>query len=252
MKNTKFILDRPKIDLEEIEKRQDLEKIVTGSGLNRPRIIKKRMIVLAAAVSLLASIWVMINFINDSSSGQIPKDNLTVKSVISGGDKEVKKGLKISAEKNTESANNVEQSLKRKEILNSNSESYLMNSDDKYIAKPNSFENKVSSSSSLKKFLGVPNIGGIHSGSIKSSELLKINIIESGNSQPITSFMVGYFNGTTDVMEFVSGNTLSEKLKHDLVEFNMGKMVFFTEMYNIDNEGKMRMLPPVNIKILPN
>ena len=103
-----------------------------------------------------------------------------------------------------------------------------------------------------KKRLDVPNIGGICDGSIKASELLKFEMIESGSTVPISSYMVGYFNGTTDVMEFVEGNRLSEKLKHDLVEYNTGEVVFFTEMYVLNNEGKWRMLPPIKFKILPN
>jgi hypothetical protein len=103
-----------------------------------------------------------------------------------------------------------------------------------------------------KNRLDVPNIGGVSDGSIKGNELLKFEMIESGSAVPISSYMVGYYNGTTDVMEFVEGNRLSEKLKHDLVEYNTGEVVFFTEMYVLNSEGKWRMLPPIKFKILPN
>jgi hypothetical protein len=64
--------------------------------------------------------------------------------------------------------------------------------------------------------------------------------------------MIGYFNGTTDVLEYVTGNELSEKLKNNIIEFNTGEMIFFTEMYVNDSDGKLVMLSPINLRILPN
>jgi hypothetical protein len=104
----------------------------------------------------------------------------------------------------------------------------------------------------VKKPLTVPNIGGVHSGAMKASELMKYSVIESGTTEPIKSFMIGYFNGTTDVLEYVTGNELSEKLKNNIIEFNTGEMIFFTEMYVNDSDGKLVMLSPINLRILPN
>jgi hypothetical protein len=104
----------------------------------------------------------------------------------------------------------------------------------------------------VDKMSGIPTIGGIHNGVMKGSELLKIEKIESGSTDELKSFMIGYFNGTTDVMEFVSGNLLTDKLKQDIILFNTGQTIFFTEMYTTDNDGKLRMLPSINLKILPN
>jgi phosphohistidine swiveling domain-containing protein len=98
---------------------------------------------------------------------------------------------------------------------------------------------------------GVPTIGGIHSGSIKKASFLGSVKMESGVEGEITSFMVGYYNGTTEVLEFVSGNALSEKLKNEIVTYNMNEMVFFTEILSETSDGKQLVLPSINLKIIP-
>jgi hypothetical protein len=75
--------------------------------------------------------------------------------------------------------------------------------------------------------------------------------MESGVEGEITSFMVGYYNGTTEVLEFVSGNALSEKLKNEIVTYNMNEMVFFTEILSETSDGKQLVLPSINLKIIP-
>jgi hypothetical protein len=247
MKTTKINLDRPNISSEEIEKKQDLTKVLEGVKKYKPGVFKNVWFYGVVGASCAAAIWFYTGIKNNTSR---PSDETRVAktSVLSfnNSPNTTQKSNQNQAE------NEAVTSIKKKP-----SESITLSSSSGIQSE----ENKIASSStvkrntqinSAKKLLGVPNIGGIHSGSIKGSELMKWNTIESGTNELIKSFMIGYFNGTTDVMEFVAGNELSEKLKHDILAYNTGEMIFFTEMYSTDSEGKIRMLPSINLRILPN
>jgi len=249
MKTTKINLDRSKISSEEIEKKQDFQKIVKSLSLKKPGVLRNPWFYgVVGACSLAAFV-----LIKNAKTVEQPNQGvqLSQASVMPIHHEEP-----VAVKSNsTNSSNEIETASSTKEmksmvtsdlslVTNPASNNALDNTSKKVIAK------KVPNG--LKKTLNVPNIGGVHSGAIKGSELMKWNIIESGTSEPIKSFMIGYFNGTTEVMEFVSGNELSEKLKRDIVAFNTGEMIFFTEMYSSDNEGKLHMLPPINLRILPN
>lgn len=246
MKTTKINLDRPKISSEEIEKKQDFQKIVKGLSLKKPGVLRNPWFYgVVGACSLAAFV-----LIENSKTVEKPNRSIEISQAsIMPIHQEKMIDVKSNSDKKIENAS----STKEVKSMTSSDQSLINNAEtnkEEEITAKKVMVKKIPNT--LKKTLSVPNIGGVHSGAIKGSELLKWNIIESGTNEPIKSFMIGYFNGTTDVMEFVSGNELSEKLKHDIIAFNTGEMIFFTEMYSSDNEGKIHMLPSINLRILPN
>ena len=247
MKTTKINLDRPKISSEEIEKKQDLTKVLEGAKASKPGVLSNVWFYGVVGASCAAAIWFYTG-IKSNTSRPSDENRIAKTSVLSFNN-----SPNITQKSNQNQAKieaTTSNKKKQAELITSTSSSGIPLQENKI--EPSSSIKKITPNLSSKKLLGVPNIGGIHSGSIKGSELIKWNTIESGTNELIKSFMIGYFNGTTDVMEFVSGNQLSEKLKHDIVAYNTGEMIFFTEMYSTDSEGKIHMLPSINLRILPN
>jgi hypothetical protein len=235
MKLRRFVVDRSEVGSEEIQKRQNLEEIIQGQRDAQPRFFRNRWFLSGLALSLLMLVWISLHLTKDA-----PKEEKSHRNSIPV---KLKNSITTSLKADSE---------KGDYLLSKSVTPALSGTAQRHKFSKEFRENTMITKTLSKRPLEVPNIGGIYSGSIKASELLKSEIIESGSEVPISSFMVGYFNGTTDVMEFVEGNSLSEKLKRDLVEYNIGKTFFITEMYGLDNEGRMRMLPPVNLIILPN
>lgn len=99
---------------------------------------------------------------------------------------------------------------------------------------------------------GIPSIGGVSNGTIKSSVLIESEIIESGFDYKIDSYKVNYFNGYKEVEERLDGNALPILLREKLVEFNVGEIIFFTDIRSVDDVGVTHDLPSMNFKIINN
>jgi hypothetical protein len=246
MKTTKINLDRPKISSEEIEKKQDFNKIVKGLIIRKPGIYRNPWFYGFVGASSLITFFAIREFVNTDSAVK----NKPIAQVQSAAtqyfDPIGRKDENTSPKSDTYALLMAENETTEKSQTNETNSLMVQST----LVTGSTLESKKKIGTVVKKTIKVPNIGGVHSGSMKASELLKHSIIESGTTEPIKSFMIGYFNGTTDVLEFVSGNELSEKLKKNIIEFNTGEMIFFTEMYVNDSEGKLVMLSPINLRIL--
>jgi|GEM_PF-2315594 len=249
MKTTKIILDRPKISSEDIEKKQNLERVLQNAAKSKPGVLKNPWFYGVVGTCSIAAFFLF--FPLDSEKGTDVRDQKASSNV---SDFRSSKSNEVIAELNTKdqkSTKDTEQEIKVSKTIESASLNMLSAQSTSDQVNP-VLSPKKKITSTARKPLKVPNIGGIHSGAIKGSDLFKQNVIESGTSEPIKSFMIGYYNGTTDVLEYVSGNELSEKLKQDIIAYNTGEMIFFTEMYVTDSDGKLVMLTPINLRILPN
>jgi hypothetical protein len=248
MKKIKFVQDRQQINSDIIEKKEDIENVFKGTkSLRRRATIKTVIFSIGLATVLVLSLFTYYSknsFYSNTLEAGLSKDKIH-SLVIS---KKINVQQKLT-ENRSFSVDEMNPNVKSTRIKNISIADVDGKTRHKSLVARKS---KHVTESSAVKIITVPNIDGIYSGTIKVSELLKAHIIESGGSEQIDSYMVGYFNGTTDVMEFVSGNQLSEKLKNDLVQYNTGEIVFFTEMYTSDNPEKKRMLPPINLRIVPN
>jgi len=104
----------------------------------------------------------------------------------------------------------------------------------------------------LKKVQGLPSIGGVANGIIKSSILLNAEIIESGFDFDVNGYKVNYYDGYKEVEERLKGNALPIELREKLLNFNLGEIVFFTEIHGLDNLGINHDLPSMSLRISKN
>jgi hypothetical protein len=100
-----------------------------------------------------------------------------------------------------------------------------------------------------KNFSGQPTIAGVASGIIRVESLKNTSIIESNSSFEITSYEVQYFNGRQDITTEIRSNKIPENIKEQIIENNLDEMIFITGIKGIDENGKLRKLPSINLKL---
>ena len=98
-------------------------------------------------------------------------------------------------------------------------------------------------------FSGQPTIAGVASGIIRIESLKNTSIIESNSSFEITSYEVQYYNGRQDITTEIRSNKIPENIKEQIIENNLDEMIFITGIKGIDENGKLRKLPSINLKL---
>ncbi|MCE2712809.1 MAG: hypothetical protein LW688_09750 [Cryomorphaceae bacterium] len=238
MNKIKINLDRPELPSEYIQQKQDFDSISHRSSNFKPAANKRLWFFLCAVVGSL--LFVAINFITSKDEKKQMTDK---KSASTSPSKKPTVNAKSSPPKI--------QTIQPEKTINKNKivpEEIAMHVDD---VTPGEKSVNCPTTAVIPKKSGVPTIGGVHSGSIKKAIFLRATKIESGVEGEVTSFMLGYYNGTTEVLEFVNGNILSEKLKNEIITYNLNEIVFLTEILCETADGKQVMLPSMNLKIVP-
>jgi hypothetical protein len=108
---------------------------------------------------------------------------------------------------------------------------------------------KETKSVTKTSFIGQPSIAGIASGVISIEKFKNTSIIESNSSFEITSYEVQYFNGQQDITAVIRSNKIPENIKEQIIENNLDEMIFITGIKGIDENGKIRKLPAINLKL---
>jgi hypothetical protein len=98
----------------------------------------------------------------------------------------------------------------------------------------------------------LPAINGVTSGKLSANSLINATEIEISEDYKIVSYKVQYFNGRSDLSVQISGNIIPENIKKEIIAYNIGQMVFFTDIKGLTKEGKMMNLSSMNFKIMPN
>jgi hypothetical protein len=97
-----------------------------------------------------------------------------------------------------------------------------------------------------------PTINGLSSGKLTVFDFLSAEEIEISEEFRIVSYKVQYFNGNTDLSVQMSGAALPKNIREQITQFNLGQMVFFTEIKGLNSDGKLKLLPSMNFKIVAN
>lgn len=98
----------------------------------------------------------------------------------------------------------------------------------------------------------LPSINGVTSGKLSAFSLSNATEIEISEEYKIVSYKVQYFNGSSDLTLQISGSKIPENILDEIIAYNIGQMVFFTEIKGMTKDGVVRNLSSMNFKITAN
>jgi hypothetical protein len=242
MEIKKINLDRKHLTVEQIKSKQNFNKILEGAHLNKPEIWKSPWFYGAIGLTSFASFMLL-------STEFETKKEFNVKTYTL-----VNNPIQVVNAKAIRQVRPPAEVIKRLESKKDTEKNPTKIQNEAIDIKGTKIEIKEPEYIVLqdKKVTGLPSIGGVSNGIIKSSILNAAETIESGFDFKINAYKVNYFNGFKEVEERLEGNTLSLELRVKLVSFNLGDIIFFTEMQGVDNLGINHYLPPMNLRIIEN
>ena len=94
-----------------------------------------------------------------------------------------------------------------------------------------------------------PNIEGVFNGDISVKQLLDGNGITSNPSLTITSFTINYFDGNDIASSSVSGNKIPLEIGMKIKTFNIGEMIYITDIKASDEDMNMMSLSSLNLVV---
>lgn len=242
MEIKKINLDRKPLTEEQIKAKENFNKVLSGASLSKPGIWKSPWFYGAIGLSSLASFMLLSTDFETKKEYNVKTptfNNNPIKANNNSHIRQVKpfigSGKQVHSKKN--SPNN---SLKVEIPVNA------------IQAVTSEYKEPEQVVPQVKKVNGLPSIAGITNGAIKSSILKNAETIESGFDFKISGYKVNYFNGYKEVEERLEGNALPNELKEKLVNYNLGDIVFFTELHGIDDIGVHHDLPSMNLRIAKN
>lgn len=97
-----------------------------------------------------------------------------------------------------------------------------------------------------------PHIEGVFTGEIQLSELFSENGIQLNPRVRITSYELNYFNGKSNVVQKIEGNTIPSDLHQVIEVYNLGQMIFITNIKAVDEMSRVFTLPSLNFKPVKN
>ena len=90
-----------------------------------------------------------------------------------------------------------------------------------------------------------PNIEGVFTAEIPVDKLCSSTGIVTSRAKVI-SFNIQYFDGREDVIERISGNSLSKTASNFIRRYNLKSMIFITKIIGITEEGNQITIPSLN------
>lgn len=97
-----------------------------------------------------------------------------------------------------------------------------------------------------------PHIEGVFTGEISLDNLFAETGIQLNPRVKVTSFEFNYFNGKSNVVDKIEGNTIPEHLHSTIEAYNVGQMIFITNIKAVDEMSRVFTLPSLNYKPLKN
>ncbi len=96
----------------------------------------------------------------------------------------------------------------------------------------------------------LPTIQGVNSGKLNIEKFKHAERIEVLSGVEVTSYTVQYFDGKTEVTKVIQGAELTQELKKDIIVFNTGEMIFFTNVEGRQSNGDSCQLGAMNIRLV--
>ena len=97
-----------------------------------------------------------------------------------------------------------------------------------------------------------PHIEGVFTGEISLDDLFAETGIQLNPRVKVTSFEFNYFNGKSNVVDKIEGNTIPKHLHGTIEAYNVGQMIFITNIKAVDEMSRVFTLPSLNYKPLKN
>jgi hypothetical protein len=93
-----------------------------------------------------------------------------------------------------------------------------------------------------------PHVNGYFTGEIPLNHLFSEKGIQLNPTIQVTSFDFNFFNGKSNVVKAIKGNSIPEELQFFIESHNVGKMIFITNIKAIDEYKREFTLPSINYK----
>jgi hypothetical protein len=242
MEIKKINLDRKPLTVDQIKAKENFSEILANANLHKPGIWKSPWFYGAIGLSSLASFMLLSTDFETKKEFNVKTSTLNNNLLQANNNPHIEKVKPfIGTEKQVPSKKNSSNNSLKDEIPVYTTQ-----------AATSEYKELEQLVPQVKKVNGLPSIAGIANGAIKSSILKDAEIIESGFDFKINGYKVNYFNGYKEVEERLEGNALPTDLREKLINYNLGDMVFFTELRGVDNLGINRDLPSMNLRIVKN
>ncbi len=248
MEIKKVNLDRTKLSSAYIQEKQDFNRVLTEVRLTKTPTIKSPWFYGAVGLS---SVAVAAMFLTDIDHQTQPNEKKAT---------QLSEGMKTEKEKVVlATVLPVQETVSQLGYQKKNSSKHPVPTQVKVKEqKPvneivnDATEAPVMDRSEMKHRSEFPTINGLSSGKLTVTSLMSAEDIEISEEFRIVSYKVQYFNGSSDLSVQMSGGALPRNIREQITQFNLGQMVFFTEIKGLSADGKLRLLPSMNFKIVAN
>ena len=95
-----------------------------------------------------------------------------------------------------------------------------------------------------------PHIAGYFTGEMPVELLFDADGIQLRDGYKIISYDLNFYNGKANIVQSYIGNVIPSDLKIIMENYNVGNMVFITNIKAIDQSGRIFVLPAINYKLV--
>jgi len=261
MEIKKVNLDRQNLSSSYIEKKQDFNHVLKSAKMTKIPTWKSPWFYGAVGLSTVAIVAMVLT--ENNFKDETNEKTATLKESKKEIEASKSTNTRPSIEKKTTSAKTIVAAYNPKftgsfnKVTNSNSLKSELSKDEVVttieeqlpIAETPVETVKETKAVTKTSFIGQPSIAGIASGVISIEKFKNTSIIESNSSFEITSYEVQYFNGKQDITAVIRSNKIPENIKEQIIENNLDEMIFITGIKGIDENGKIKKLPAINLKL---
>jgi len=246
MEIKKVNLDRSKLSSSYIEQKQDFNKVLNDVKITKTPTWKSPWFYGAVGLSSLAISAICLSSFSNENIKHEKKATLK-KEKIQIARAESKPIIKDNKNQETkEVKKNTFKELKQKSLTKTPVSDIVVTEETVNL---NVVEPTIEPVAQKSSHSGLPSIGGKHNGTISVEDFMSKAMIESNSNFKIIGFKIQYFDGSDDIEVQVSGNNIPEQIAQQIVKYNLGQMIFFTEIKGMSENGKLSILPSMNFKL---
>lgn len=92
-----------------------------------------------------------------------------------------------------------------------------------------------------------PNIAGVYEGKINYASLADTSGIVNSKNYKVIQYSLLYSDGKTIESRKFYGNIIPDSVCVDIFRYNLGEMIFFTEILSVGEDGRIYPLPSMNL-----